>query len=119
MKNQLYKDRRNEPKPIGKKPMTAAERKRRSRLKLKSEGGKEYQIIIHKEEMALIKVYAETFQLDSNKALNKLFKEARDHISNAMTNAIEMNQSGLTNNDIIQYLQTNLFPKPVNSKGGI
>jgi len=104
---------------MGKKPMTAAERKRQSRLKLKSEGGKEYQIIIHKGEMALINAYAETFQLDTNKALNKLFKEAREHISNAMSNAIEMNKSGLTNNDIIQYLQTNLFPKQANSKGGI
>lgn len=112
MKKILYASGRNGSKPMGEEPMTAAQRKQRSRLKLKQEGGKEYQIKLNEDEMAHIDLYAKTFQLDTSKALKNLFTQAVTHISDAMSHVTEMNKAKATDNEVITFLHSNLFTSP-------
>jgi hypothetical protein len=115
MKEEKYINGRNGPKPLGDEPMTPAERKRRSRLKLKQDGGKEYQVKINKKQLQAIKHYSKLKQTKTNQNLTIkiLLQEALEHISGVMSEVDKMNDDDDKNhNDMMMYIHTYLFPNP-------
>jgi len=94
--------------------MSPAERKKRSRLKLKQAGGKEYQVKINKKQLEAIKHYSKLKQTNQseNQTIKTLLQEALEHISYVITEANKINNNNsMTHNDVIIYLDKKLFPK--------
>jgi len=114
MNDEIYICGRNGPKPLGNKPMTSAEKQKRSRLKLKQEGGKEYQIKINKQQLDAIKLFASYRQTKTNQTIKTLLQRSLDHITNVMKEVESMNDK--TDNEIILFMETHLFPQTSTKK---
>jgi len=113
MRKEKYINGRNGPKPMGDEPMTSAERKRRSRLKLKQDGGKEYQVKINTKQLQAIKHYSKLKQTETNQTIKTLLEEALEHISGVMSEVDKMNDDeDKTHNDMIMFINEYMFPNP-------
>jgi len=106
---------------MGSAPMTSAERQRRSRLKLKQEGGTEYQIRINKQQLDAIKLlahYKQHPQTKTKQSIKKTLQQALDHVTGVMQEVEKMSTNS-TDNEIISYIGMHIFPSTPRNKGGV
>lgn len=100
------------PKPIGDEPMTAAERKRRSRAKQASEGRAEFMLTLSGGKLAFIDQLAKVQGDTRSQVINALLDMAIAKMVNVAIEADHMIANGATDQEIETSLMKALATAP-------
>ncbi len=103
-------------KPLKGIAMSQAERKRRSREKLKNEGGREVWVRIDGSQMDAIEVISERLGVSPEEFTRRFYKKSLSHFLTVLKQAGTAQLEGANEEETIDFIRKHLFPSPPNNE---
>ncbi|HJV82465.1 hypothetical protein [Noviherbaspirillum sp.] len=113
---QTYRDiaseapRKRGPKPLGDRPMTVAERKRRSREQIRATGAKEFLVRVEGLHLARLEKMAESVNVTVADAFRQIMDPMLDRFAGIMARCERMSDNGASDQAIAEFMRNHLFP---------
>lgn len=107
-------------KAIGDTPMSAAERKRRSREQLRAAGVREFLVQVQGMHLEYVEALAQADNITPADALHGIVESALDRHVGVMRRCERMRENGASDEEIAQFAARNLLPElpPMPDKNG-
>jgi hypothetical protein len=98
-------------KAIGSAPMSAAERKRRSREQLRVAGGREFLIQVQGMHLEYVEALAQADSVSPAEALRGIVETSLDRHVGVMRRSERMRENGASDNEIAEFVALHLLPE--------
>lgn len=117
--NSVTKTKRGR-RAIGDTPMSAAERKRRSREQFRAAGGREFLVQAQGMHLDYIEALSQVDNISPADALRGIVESALDRHVGVMYRCERMRENGASDEEITQFVADNLMPElpPMPEKNG-
>jgi len=107
---QQNKTKKRGRKPLGEIPMTANERKQRSREQFRASGAKEFLVRVEGSNLLALETLAEGGNESVAEAFRHLMERSLDHLAGNIRRYTRMIENGVSEEEAATFMKAHLFP---------